>query len=105
MTQLTMFGEPPAPFATRHARRTDPGTSFAAARAAITFTGTHCERIHAALRALGPMTKDEIARRTGLTAVQVDRRLPDLHDDGKAEPTGDVRNSDSGRPERVWRAL
>lgn len=100
-----MFGDAAPAFTQRHARRTDPETSVAAARAAVVFTGTHCERIHAALTALGPMTKDEIARRTGLTSVQVDRRLPDLEEAGKAEPTGDVRNSDSGRPERVWRAL
>lgn len=100
-----MFGDTAPPFAQSHARRTDPETSAAAARAAVVFTGTHCERIHAALVAAGPMTKDEIARRTGLASVQVDRRLPDLHEAGQSEPTGDVRNSDSGRPERVWRAL
>lgn len=88
-----------------HARADDPETSHAAAAAAESFVGTHCDRILACLRRCGPLTKDEIAARTGLTAVQVDRRLPDLEEREEAAPTGEVRQSRSGRPERVWAAV
>lgn len=94
-------------FARTHARSDDPATSHAAAASAAEFSGTHCARILSALCKYGPMTKDQIARRTGLTPVQVDRRLPDLYDEakGKIYPTGETRNSDAGRPERVWAAV
>lgn len=87
---------------TTHARSSDPATSHASAAAATSFVGTHCDRIIAALTTHGPMTKDEIASRAGLSPVQVDRRLPDLMADGRASPTGDIGQSFSGRPERVW---
>lgn len=90
---------------TSHARADDPETSRTAAAMAVQFVGKHCERIFAALLVHGPMTKDEIAERTGLSPVQVDRRLPDLRAQRKAEPNGQVRQSKSGRPERVWVAI
>jgi predicted ArsR family transcriptional regulator len=92
-------------FAQTHARKTDPEVSFEAAARAVEFSGAHCDRILACLETFGPQTKDEIADKTGLSPVQVDRRLPDLRKAGKAVPTGDVRQSHSGRPERVWRAV
>jgi predicted ArsR family transcriptional regulator len=88
-----------------HARADDPATSHAAAESAALFVGKHCDRILACLRRCGALTKDEIADRTGLTPVQVDRRLPDLQERGEAEPTGDVRQSRAGRAERVWKAI
>lgn len=88
-----------------HARATDPETSHIAATRVAEFGGTHCDRILACLKMFGPQTKDEIATRTGLTPVQVDRRLPDLEGRGLAKPTGGTRLSRSGRPERIWRAL
>lgn len=87
-----------------HARTSDPFTSHAAAESLQEFAGGHCDRILACLERHGPQTKDEIAERTGLNAVQVDRRLPDLKKAGKAYPTGDCRPSRSARPERVWAA-
>lgn len=87
-----------------HARSDDPATSHAAAASAGEFAGKHCDRILACLRRCGPLTKDEIAARTGLTAVQVDRRLPDLQARDQAAPTGQVRQSRAGRAERVWEA-
>lgn len=91
-------------FADTHARKTDPDVSYEAAARAVEFAGAHCDRILACLRVHGPLTKDEIADRTGLSPVQVDRRLPDLRKRGQAAPTGDVRQSHSGRAERVWSA-
>lgn len=88
-----------------HARATDPETSHIAAEMAAPFVGSHCDRILACLKLHGPLTKDEIATRTGLTSVQVDRRLPDLQSAGKAEPTGGTRPSHAGRPERIWSAV
>lgn len=88
-----------------HARADDPATSHTAAEMAVQFVGKHCDRIWSALLVHGPMTKDEIAERTGLSPVQVDRRLPDLRAQRKAEPNGQVRQSKSGRPERVWVAI
>jgi predicted ArsR family transcriptional regulator len=92
-------------FAQSHARTSDPNTSHEAAARAVEFVGAHCDRILACLREHGPLTKDEIARRTGLTPVQVDRRLPDLRARQQAAPNGDERQSDSGRLERVWKAV
>ena len=88
-----------------HARADDPATSHTAAEMAVQFVGKHCERIFAALLVHGPMTKDEIADVTGLSPVQVDRRLPDLRAKHRAAPNGQVRQSHSGRPERVWEAI
>lgn len=85
------------------ARTSDPGVSHAAAASVDRFVGTHYDRIYTALDKFGAQTKDEIATRTGLTPVQVDRRLPEMQRDGDVEPTGEHRASKSGRDERVWR--
>ena len=58
-------------------RTNDPSTSKAAAASAAAFAPTHSERICAALEN-GTMTAAEISRATGLTVVQIDRRLPEL---------------------------
>lgn len=92
-------------FARTHARSADPVTSWSAAQRAPEFAGNHCERILACLRHYGPQSKDEIAARTGLSGVQVDRRLPDLRAQGRALPTECVATSRSGRDERVWVAV
>ena len=85
------------------ARRTDPATSHAAAARAVDFADTQAGRIHMALIAGGPMTAAEIGTATGLTVVQVDRRLPDLKRAGLAEvvTTGGVAAQRDGY--RVWR--
>lgn len=59
------------------ARTTDPSTSHAAAVSANAFAPTHSQRICAALKE-GTKTALEIERATGLTVVQIDRRLPEL---------------------------
>lgn len=66
------------------ARLFDPHTSQQAAAQAAVFAGSHCERIQAALQD-GPMSAKEISRATGLTVVQVDRRLPELERQGKTQ--------------------
>lgn len=94
------------PYSARaHARADDPATSYVAACRAEHFASSHAGRIHTALLMHGPMTKDEIADRTGLSPVQVDRRLPDLKRAGKAMPEGSMRQSKAGVPERVWMAV
>jgi hypothetical protein len=65
------------------ARRSDPATSHQAAARASRFSESHAGRIHVALMA-GPATAHELAERTGLTVVQIDRRLPELQRMGMA---------------------
>lgn len=67
------------------ARAGDPLSSINAAENAALFAGAHKDRIVAALSALGNATAHEVAEATGLTVVQVDRRLPELKRDGAAE--------------------
>lgn len=64
-------------------RAHDPLSSVLAAERAPLFAGKHCDRILAALRGR-PSTAHEIQAATGLTVVQIDRRLPDLAKAGKA---------------------
>lgn len=65
-------------------RAHDPISSVLAAEQAIKFAGNHCARILAALKSVGQATPHEMQSTTGLTVVQIDRRLPDLHKAGKA---------------------
>ena len=65
-------------------RAQDPMSSVMAAERALGFAGTHRERILAVLREGDGMTAHEIADATGLTVVQVDRRLPELRQAGMA---------------------
>ena len=67
------------------ARRTDPATSHTAARNAERFAASHAGRIMAALR-WGPLSAKGIAAITGLTVVQIDRRLPELQRAGLCRP-------------------
>lgn len=66
-------------------RASDPLSSVLAAERAIKFAGNHCDRILAALKAAGQATPHELEDITGLTVVQIDRRLPDLKKAGKAQ--------------------
>lgn len=97
MTQMALDFEPRT-----RARRTDPATSHAAADAAARFWATQAGKVLDCLRKHGPQGKTNIARRTGLTGVQVDRRLPDLEARGLALPTSQTELSDAGREERIW---
>ena len=81
------------------ARRTDPQTSHDAAKRAERFATTHAGRILSALKAHGHSTPAELSDHTGLTVVQLCRRLPELEAQGLAKPTGEVVNGF-----RVWKA-
>lgn len=65
------------------ARRTDPATSHKAAEKAAAFAGSHCDRILAALDALGSATAHEVEKHTGLSVAQIDRRRHELVKAGK----------------------
>lgn len=87
------------------ARRSDPITSHMAAANATEFKGGHAARILACLQAGGPATAHELADQTGLTVVQIDRRLPELARSGKVHVC-----SVNGAPQiragaRVWEAV
>ena len=64
-------------------RAHDPITSINAAEQSVAFSGPHCDRILAALKQ-GAATPHELQQTTGLTVVQLDRRLPELLRNGKA---------------------
>ena len=89
----------------QRALRTDPSTSKAAARNAEQFAASHAGRILAALKE-GPRTAHGLAAMTGLTVVQVDRRLPELARAGLASVMLD-ENGDAVvvGGARVWRAV
>ena len=91
-------------FASAHAHRGDPGTSFAAASAAGSLAAGHCAQIHSALsqHALG-LTFHEIADLTGLDYHAVGRRVCDLRKAGLAVDSGARRVNPSGRRAAVWR--
>lgn len=89
----------------KHARSNDPETSKSAARAAAKFYKSQCGKIYSALVRHGPQTADELALHTGLTNVQVDRRLPDLFEMERAKPTREIGLSAAGRECRIWTAV
>lgn len=64
-------------------RAHDPLSSVLAAERTPQFASGHCASILLAL-AKGPATAHELQARTGLTVVQIDRRLPDLQKAGRA---------------------
>ena len=114
MEQIGFFEEPqvaPPPRSRGGVRRNDPESSHIAADMVESFGGTHRDLILSALRKFGPMTVDQIAARTPLMSRQVNKRTAELSRDGlicvkKNEAGQDVmRESLSGRPERVWEAV
>jgi len=85
-------------------RAHDPITSVIAAEGACAFSGAHCGRILTALKQ-GPATAHELTALTGLTVVQLDRRLPELFRNGKARVV-QVDGQDVVRGgARVWEAV
>ena len=87
------------------ARNSDPYTSHDAAQVAVVFRGGHCQRIFDALELHGPSTAHELEARTGLTVVQIDRRLPDLMAGGRATDLMHPNGTDVVRGgARVWQA-
>jgi len=67
------------------ARKSDPVTSHTAARNADRFANGHKARIMEALRT-SVATAHRLSELTGLTVVQIDRRLPELEKAGLARP-------------------
>ena len=89
-------------FAITRTRAADPDTSYNAAVSMRSAASVHCSLILNALKTMGPASASQLAARTGLTQVQIARRLPDLEREGKAKPTEQIRKTASGRTERVW---
>ena len=65
----------------------------------------HHAIIYNCLKQNCPLGKDGIGRRTGLDVNQCSRALPLLQRMNLVELTGFNVKSDSGRPEREWRAV
>lgn len=84
------------------ARVRDPQTSKDAATAARQLQADHHQRIAACLAKHGALSKDAIAKHTGLTGVQVCRRLGEMERLELAHPTGRTCVSLAGRAEREW---
>jgi predicted ArsR family transcriptional regulator len=114
MEQIGFFEAAPAvppPRPRGGVRRNDPESSHIAADMVESFGGTHRELILSALRKFGPMTVDQIAARTPLMSQQVNKRLPELERDEVVRVATNsagqevMRESLSGRPERVWEAV
>lgn len=86
-------------------RASDPISSVLAAERAIKFAGNHCDRILSDLTARGQATPHEMQCTTGLTVVQIDRRLPELLKAGRVRVVqrGGVDLVRGGA--RVWEAV
>lgn len=65
-----------------NARASDPISSVIAGERAALFAGKHYGRILAALGEEKSLTAAELEQITGLTVVQIDRRLPELQRQG-----------------------
>jgi predicted ArsR family transcriptional regulator len=101
--QADLFAQP-ARASVPLARRSDPGTSKAAAESAQQLAQRHQGLILACLREHGALGKDGIGARTALTGVQVCRRLVELERLGLVRQTGKTVASTAGRQEREWEA-
>ena len=86
------------------ARSSDPLTSFQAAAAARAFIPSQEARIVDALHTFGAMGVDEIASLIALEPHAVGKRMRDLERCGVVRLSGNTVKSNSGRPQREWRA-
>ena len=92
------------------ARSTDPIQCHDAADRAARFSGGHKARIVAALREHGWMCAHELERVTGLTVVQIDRRMHELVKAGEVSAVNVgagvplLRSTGSGGWAQVWEA-
>jgi predicted Rossmann fold nucleotide-binding protein DprA/Smf involved in DNA uptake len=84
-------------------RSTDPDTSKAAAEH-VSFAHAHYTAILGALGD-GEATIYQIAHRTGLSHVQVARRLPEMQSREMVCPTGQTVLGPTGRQCRLWRRI
>lgn len=106
--QIDLFTQRPAPLAVRvtppRARRSDPETSHAAAASAKELQADHHALIVAVLKRAGPLGKDGVAARCGLTGHACGKRLSELERASLIALTGRKVPSTSGRQEREWAA-
>jgi hypothetical protein len=86
-------------------RASDPLSSVMAAEAAIKFAGNHCDRILAALQSGRQATPHEMECATGLTVVQIDRRLPELLKAGRVRVVQRGGSDLVRGGARVWEAV
>lgn len=77
-------------FAKKHARSTDPSTSHKAADNAKRFARGHFHKILSGLEK-GAQTAKELYSTTGLTSVQISRRMADLERANAIKATGQER--------------
>lgn len=92
------------------ARSSDPATSHAAARRAKSFAESHAGRILSELRFFkkhdATPTSKQLAEATGLTLVQVDRRLPELKAQGLARVVTNMDGEEASfEGYRFWEAV
>ena len=96
IAQVELFVPPPA------ARCRDPETSHAAARSMRRAADMHAHVILGALQAIGRGTYTDIAARSGLEPVQVNRRLPELRAVGLVRRLPQTAPTPSGRLAHVY---
>jgi hypothetical protein len=105
---LLPFLDPTLPVPMPAARAKDPMTSHKAAEGAKVFAPSQKEQILEALR-IGPASKTEISRRTGINDVAVARRCSELVKERKVLVLSEDGVSASGNVERVyglpWQAM
>lgn len=85
----------------KHRHNRDPDTSQAAAEQAVGFVGIHRKKVYDVIR-FGPAASEQIAAITGLTYMQVQRRVSDLRNNGQIEDSGRRHRNSSGRMAVVW---
>lgn len=85
-------------------RKSDPITSAETAKEVKHFKEKHKQAI---LRALedGNAGQTLLSQRTGLTTTQINRRLKELKESGKVEPTGNKVKSLSNHPETEYKKV
>jgi len=103
--QLPLFEQNPPVVA----RRTDPGTSWEAAKSVNTQRPGHLA-IMAALTEYGPMTDEWIYRRVRQAGMKISpsgarTRRKELERVGRVRDTGDTGVTDGGRRTKVWEAV
>lgn len=89
------------------ARRSDPGTSYAAAHDARALSGPHRIRALALLREAGEhgLTDFELAEKSGIAQTSIGVRRKELVRAGYVEGTDKRRPAPSGSLATVWRAI
>ena len=92
----------------KHARKADPITSQMASEKAGKLAHQHCAEIKRVLDEVYPdgLNFEEISKRVGFQqTTQVSRRMVDLERQGRAERTGETRQTSSGRQAQIWKAV